>query len=83
MFAEMREFQSHFPGVAPEEILAMATGDAAAALGQSEGLGRVARGQFGDLIAVPFEGPREDLFDAIVAFEGEPLVNLTSVTTEN
>ena len=83
LFAEMREFQSSFPEVAPGEILSMATRNAAAALGKSEVLGRVARGHFSDLIAVPFAGPEQALFDAIVAFEGEPVAIGTGKANQN
>jgi cytosine/adenosine deaminase-related metal-dependent hydrolase len=77
MFGEMRQFQKTFPDVAPEEILAMATRHAAAAVGRSDELGRLAKNYVGELIAVPFSGTRKNLLEAIIAFEGEPMVNLT------
>ena len=77
MFAEMRQFQKDFPEVEPEEILSMATRHAAGALGRSDVLGRLARNHFSDTIAVAFNGSRQNLFEAILAFQGDPLVNVT------
>ncbi len=75
MFAEMRQFRTDFPSVAPEEILSMATRNPAAALGRSDELGRLARNHFSDMIAVPFDGSRQNLFEAILAFQGDPWVS--------
>lgn len=82
MFAEMRQFQKAFPEVVPEEILSMATRNAAAVLGWSAQWGRVAQGYFSDMIAITFTGSREILMEAIIAFDGEPWVNLTGMATE-
>lgn len=77
LFAEMRQFQSQFPEVDAEEILRMATSRGASALGM-DSVGRIAAGCSADLIAIPFTGSRKDLFEAIIAFEGEPLANFTA-----
>jgi cytosine/adenosine deaminase-related metal-dependent hydrolase len=53
LFAEMRAFQNDFPDVAPEEILQMATTNAARALRQENSVGRIQAGFVADLIAVP------------------------------
>ena len=71
LFSEMREFQRKAPEVSPREILEMATVNGARALGQAESLGIIAPGFSADLIAIPFAQSRADIFDAIVAFEGQ------------
>jgi cytosine/adenosine deaminase-related metal-dependent hydrolase len=71
LLSEMREFQRKAPEVAPREILEMATVHGARALGQAEALGIIAPGFFADLIAIPFAQSRADIFDAIIAFEGQ------------
>jgi len=71
LFSEMRELQRKAPELPPREILEMATVNGARALGQTESLGIIAPGFFADLIAIPFAQTRADIFDAIVAFEGE------------
>jgi cytosine/adenosine deaminase-related metal-dependent hydrolase len=71
LFSEMRELQRKEPDLAAREILEMATVNGARALGQSEALGIIAPGFSADLIAIPFAQTRADIFDAIVAFEGQ------------
>jgi aminodeoxyfutalosine deaminase len=71
LFSEMRELQRKAPELSSREILEMATVNGARALGQSEALGIIAPGFSADLIAIPFAQTRADIFDAIVAFEGE------------
>src|SRR5215211_2484968 len=70
LFAEMRAFQTTFPGISPEEILRMATLNPARALRQENALGKIRGGAFADLIAVPVKGG--NLFEEIVAFMEEP-----------
>ena len=77
LFGEMRQFQGSFPEVPAEEIVSMATSRPASALNRTN-LGRIATGCSPDLIAVPFTGSPEDLFESIIAFEGEPLANFTA-----
>ncbi|HEY2124815.1 MAG TPA: amidohydrolase family protein [Chthoniobacterales bacterium] len=83
LFAEMRQFRKTFPEVAPEEILALTTRNAALALGQGDVLGCLAPNLSSDMVAVPFSGLRKDLFDAIVTFEGEPLPDPVGTAREN
>lgn len=71
LFSEMRELQRQEPELTPREILEMATVNAARALGQSEALGIIAPGFAADLIAIPFAQTGADIFEAIVAFEGQ------------
>ncbi len=68
LFAEMRELMRKEPMLSPSEVLAMATVNAAKAIGQSNKLGRIRPGFQADLIAIP-NGQR-DVLGAIVGFEG-------------
>jgi cytosine/adenosine deaminase-related metal-dependent hydrolase len=71
LFAEMRAFQQNEPPVPPEEILSMVTVNAALALGKPHVLGRLRRQYWADMIAIPFRGSRENVFEEIVAFDGD------------
>jgi cytosine/adenosine deaminase-related metal-dependent hydrolase len=66
LFAEMRAFQTRFPGLRPQEILQMVTVNAARALRQENSFGRIRSGSAADLIAVPFE-TSTNVFEAITA----------------
>jgi len=72
LFAEMRAFQNEFADVSPEETLQMATVNPARALRQENALGKICRGGYADLVAVPFSGG--EVFREIIAFEGVPWV---------
>jgi aminodeoxyfutalosine deaminase len=74
LFAEMRAFQKKFPSVSANEILRMATVNAARALRQENELGKICPGTRADLLAVPLKGG--DLFEEIIAFTGEPWMML-------
>ena len=67
LFAEMREFQKEFSGVAPEKILEMVTVNPARALQQENALGRIRVGFLADLIALPV-ARSTSAFEEIVAF---------------
>lgn len=68
LFAEMRQFQKTFADVSAEEILSMVTTNAARALRQATGLGKIERGFFADLIAVPCSTVRNAL-EEVIAFD--------------
>jgi len=70
LFAEMRAFQNEFPNVSPEEILKLVTVNPARAFRQEKELGKICRGTYADLLAVPSNGG--DLFEEIIASVGEP-----------
>jgi cytosine/adenosine deaminase-related metal-dependent hydrolase len=74
LFGEMRAFQSAFPSVPPLTILRMVTVDAAVGLRQAGRLGILRRGAYADIIAITMDGSSKDLFDKMIAFEGEPWV---------
>jgi cytosine/adenosine deaminase-related metal-dependent hydrolase len=82
LFAEMREFQKSFVPVSPEEILAMVTLNPARALGMADALGRIRSGYFADLMAIPFNSLRKNLFEQIVAFEGAVTFLITDGETK-
>ncbi len=67
LFAEMRHFQSAFPNTTAEEIVGMVTRTPCLAR-----VGRLRPNWNADLIAVPAMGSAGDLFEQIIAFEGEP-----------
>ncbi|HEX7516517.1 MAG TPA: amidohydrolase family protein [Chthoniobacterales bacterium] len=70
LFCEMRELLRKEPWISPREVLAMATVNAAHAIGQADLLGRISPGFCADLIAIPSAAIGKGVFDAIVAFEG-------------
>jgi cytosine/adenosine deaminase-related metal-dependent hydrolase len=74
LFAEMRQFQKKFPSVSPEEILRTVTINPARALRQKNVLGLICHRAQADLVALPFSGG--DVFEEIIAFEGEPWLML-------
>jgi cytosine/adenosine deaminase-related metal-dependent hydrolase len=70
LFSEMRELLRKEPWFSSREVLAMATVNAAHAIGQADSLGRISPGFCADLIAIPSAETGRSVFDAIVAFEG-------------
>jgi cytosine/adenosine deaminase-related metal-dependent hydrolase len=70
LFEEMQEFSRNFPRVKPEDILRMVTMNPARALGMAGRLGELSRGALGDLVAVPFEGPKTAVFESLVHHAG-------------
>ena len=71
LFSEMRQLCATEPWLRADEILAMATVNAAAALGQARALGRLRVGCFADLLAVPFSGGMEEAAEEIISFSGK------------
>jgi len=69
MFAEMQELARIFPRMSAEDILSLATTNAARALNQPVKLGNIAAGAWADLIAVPLEGTPVDPYEAVVFAE--------------
>jgi len=70
LFAEMRQLADMEASLSADEILRMATVNAAAALGQSETLGRLRTGHLADLLAVPFASSITGIADEIISFPG-------------
>jgi cytosine/adenosine deaminase-related metal-dependent hydrolase len=69
LFAEMRELLRKEPWLSPKQAVEMITVNAAAALGRADSLGRIHTGFLADLVALPFKGPQNAIFENIVTFE--------------
>ena len=70
MFAEMLTLASRHPDARPEEIIEMATVNAAKALKREGELGVLRERAHADMIAVPFAGAAEKAHEALVNFDG-------------
>jgi cytosine/adenosine deaminase-related metal-dependent hydrolase len=70
LFGEMRELLRKEPWLPARDVLAMVTVNAAAALGQSESLGKIRPGFYADLIGIPALAAGVDLFENVIGFEG-------------
>jgi cytosine/adenosine deaminase-related metal-dependent hydrolase len=66
LFEEMRLFRRNFPQVSPQEILDMVTRRPAKAIGMSGELGEITKGAIADLIAVPYSGSIDRVFDGVI-----------------
>ncbi len=66
LFAEMHELRKRQPDISARELLEMVTINPAAALRQGDQLGRLRAGFFADLIALPFCGRIENVYDETV-----------------
>ena len=71
LFAEMRELAQVFPQLLPEQILRLATTQAARAVNAANQLGQITVGATADLIAVPVCGYADPY--AAVVFTGKPV----------
>jgi cytosine/adenosine deaminase-related metal-dependent hydrolase len=71
MFAEMRALAEKDPSIAPEEILKMATVNAARALGLAGKIGELSSGALADLIAIPFSGASAKVHAAVLQHSGK------------
>jgi cytosine/adenosine deaminase-related metal-dependent hydrolase len=69
MLAEMQELARVFPHWSPQQILTLATVNAAKALNRGNKLGKIAPGAVADLMAVPLEGTVVDPYEAVVFAE--------------
>ncbi|MEI6074699.1 MAG: amidohydrolase family protein [Verrucomicrobiota bacterium] len=70
LFTEMRALIRKDQGIAPEEILRMATVNGARALGLAGKAGELVPGAFADLITIPFPSKPEKFYDAVVQHTG-------------
>lgn len=71
LFAEMQSLAAESPAFPPEEILKMATVNAAHSLGQAGLVGELTGNALADLIALSFAGKSRDVFGAIVHHQGD------------
>jgi cytosine/adenosine deaminase-related metal-dependent hydrolase len=70
LFAEMRALAEKDQSITPEEILKMATVNAARALGLAGKIGELSAGALADLIAIPFSGPPAKVHEAVLQHTG-------------
>jgi cytosine/adenosine deaminase-related metal-dependent hydrolase len=77
-FAEMRHFQKSGPGISPEQILSMVTSNAALALGKPHLLGRLRAGYWADMVAIPFSGLGENVFEEIMAWDAAVTMSMVN-----
>ncbi len=66
LFKEMQLLATTNRQLRPEEILRLATLHGARALGRAGQLGELSPGATADLIALPWHGPRQEVFEAVV-----------------
>ena len=68
LFSEMQTVRDTHPWLPPERILEMVTTNPARALQPQVGLGKIRPGYEADLVALPLEYRRDDLFEAVIAW---------------
>jgi cytosine/adenosine deaminase-related metal-dependent hydrolase len=76
LFAEMREFVAHAPGVAPNSVVRLVTVNGARALGLAGLAGCLAPGSWADAIAVPFADEVGDVARAVINHHGDVVASL-------
>lgn len=64
LFEEMRQLRRTHPAVSAREALDMVTRNPARAIGEK--LGEISPGALADLITVPYAGPADEVFEAVV-----------------
>jgi len=67
----MRTLAKSTPALAPEQIIKLATVNAAKAIGREEELGIIKPGALADLIALPIKESATDFYDAVLNHRGE------------
>jgi len=72
LFAEMQTVRDAHRWLEPERILEMVTSNSARALDQENALGKIRAGFQADLIALPIEDGRGDIFEKIISWS-EPV----------
>jgi cytosine/adenosine deaminase-related metal-dependent hydrolase len=66
LFSEMRTAKKSYPALEPKDLLEMVTVRPARALKMQHVLGQISTGYLADLIAVPFEGTVNDVYEAVI-----------------
>jgi cytosine/adenosine deaminase-related metal-dependent hydrolase len=66
LFSEMRTAKKNYPTLTAQHLLEMVTLRPARALRMERDLGKIASGYLADLIAMPFTGPVDEVYEAIV-----------------
>ena len=70
MFEEMRMFHGKYPDVSPEVITFMVTVNGAKALGWAGEVGEISTGACADLLAFPYSGPAESVYEGVIEHRG-------------
>ena len=70
MFEEMQAIAAADKTVSPEEILQMATINGARAIGRNGQIGELSAGALADLIAIPFPGKKDDVYETVLEHAG-------------
>jgi aminodeoxyfutalosine deaminase len=70
LFEEMHALAVADQTVSPEAILRMATINGARALGRSKQIGELSPGALADLIAIPFPGKADDVYETVLEHAG-------------
>jgi aminodeoxyfutalosine deaminase len=66
LFSEMRTAKKNYPMLAARSLLEMVTVRPARALKMERNLGKIASGYLADLIAIPFTGAGDEVYEAII-----------------
>jgi cytosine/adenosine deaminase-related metal-dependent hydrolase len=66
LFSEMRTARKNYPTLAAQDLLEMVTVRPARALKMERDLGRIASGYLADLIAIPFTGAVDEVYETII-----------------
>ena len=66
----MRAARKSYPALGPRDLLEMVTVRPARALKMESRLGKIERGYLGDLIAIPFTGSVDEVYEAIIQNRG-------------
>jgi cytosine/adenosine deaminase-related metal-dependent hydrolase len=70
LFSEMRTARKNYPKLAARDLLEMVTVRPARALKMGRDLGKIANGYLADLIAIPFTGSIDEVYEAIIENRG-------------
>jgi cytosine/adenosine deaminase-related metal-dependent hydrolase len=70
LFSEMRTAKKIYPTLSGRELVEMVTIRPARALKLGRELGRIAPGYLADCIAIPFKGPTDEVFEAVIQYRG-------------
>ena len=70
LFSEMRAARKNYPALTERNLLEMVTVRPARALKMENFLGKIERGYLADLIAIPFTGSADEVYEAIIENRG-------------
>jgi cytosine/adenosine deaminase-related metal-dependent hydrolase len=76
LFEEMRTLASHETALSPRTLVRMVTVNGGQALGQPGELGQISRGALADMIALPWAGKTNRVYEAVLAHPGPVAASL-------